>query len=37
MVTLTAFVVFPSWPVLLKSLATFEIPPNVLQNEKIPG
>jgi hypothetical protein len=34
--TLTAFVVFPSWPVFLKSLATYEIPPNVLQNEKIP-
>jgi hypothetical protein len=26
MVTLTAFVVFPSWPVFIKSLATFEIP-----------
>jgi hypothetical protein len=36
MVTLTAFVVFPSWPLFIKSLATFEIPPNVLQNEKIP-
>jgi len=35
MVTLTAFVVFPSWQVFLKSLATFEIPPDVLQNEKI--
>ena len=34
--TLTAFVVFPSWPVFLKSLATYEIPPNVPQNEKIP-
>jgi hypothetical protein len=30
-VALTAFVVFPSWPVFLTSLATFEIPPNLLQ------
>jgi hypothetical protein len=30
-VSLTAFVVFPSWPVFLTSLATFEIPPNLLQ------
>jgi hypothetical protein len=37
MLTLAAFVVFPSWPVFLKSLATFEMPPNVLQNQKIPG
>jgi len=35
MVTLTAFVVFPSWPVFLKSLATHKIPPDLLQNEKI--
>jgi hypothetical protein len=33
-VSLTAFVVFPSWPVFLTSLATFEIPPNLLQNQK---
>ena len=30
-VSLTAFVVFPSWPVFLTSLATFEIPPNLIQ------
>ncbi len=33
-VSLTAFVIFPSWPVFLTSLATFEIPPNLLQNQK---
>jgi hypothetical protein len=33
-VSLTAFVVFPSWTVFLTSLATFEIPPNLLQNRK---
>ncbi len=33
-VSLTAFVVFLSWPVFLTSLATFEIPPNLLQNQK---
>jgi hypothetical protein len=34
-VTLTAFVVFPSWSIFLKSLATHKIPPDILQNEKI--
>ena len=33
-VSLTAFVIFPSWPVFLTSLATFEIPPNLLQKRK---
>ncbi len=33
-VSLTAFAVFPSWPVFLTSLATFEIPPNLLQKQK---
>jgi hypothetical protein len=36
-VTLTAFVVFPSWHVFLRCLATYHIPPEVLQNEKIPA
>ncbi len=34
--TLTAFVVFPSWSAFLKSLANHSIPPDILQNEKIP-
>ena len=33
--TLTAYAVFPSWQVFLKSLATFTIPPDILQNQKI--
>ena len=33
--TLTAFVVFPAWPELLEALATFTIPPNLLQPPKI--
>jgi hypothetical protein len=33
--TLTSFVVFPDWSELLKALATFTIPPNLLQTPKI--
>jgi len=33
--TLTSFVVFPAWPELLEALATFTIPPNLLQVPKI--
>jgi hypothetical protein len=33
--TLTTYVVFPSWPVLLNALATFTIPPELLQTQKI--
>ena len=33
--TITAFAVFPSWQVLLESLTTFTIPPEILQNRKI--
>jgi hypothetical protein len=32
---LTAYVVFPSWPVFLEALATFTIPPELLQTQKI--
>jgi hypothetical protein len=35
LVTLTAYVVFPSWPVFLESLATFTIPPELLKTQKI--
>jgi hypothetical protein len=31
---LTAYVVFPSWPVFLESLATFTIPPELLKVQK---
>ena len=34
--TLTAYAVFPSWQVFLQSLATFTIPPDILQNQKNP-
>ncbi len=33
--TLTSFVVFLAWPELLEAVATFTIPPNLLQNPKI--
>jgi hypothetical protein len=33
--TLTAYAVFPSWPVFLESLATFTIPPELLKTQKI--
>ena len=33
--TLTAYVVFPSWPVFLEALATFTIPPELLKTRKI--
>ena len=33
--TITAWVVFPSWPVLLQALATFTIPPELLKIQKI--
>src|ERR1035437_4651380 len=35
LLTLTAYVVFPSWPVFLQSLATFTIPPELLKTQKI--
>ena len=34
-VALTGYVVFPSWPVLLKAMATFTIPPELLKNQQI--
>jgi hypothetical protein len=34
-VSLTSYVVFPSWLVLLTALATFTIPPELLQTQKI--
>jgi len=33
--TLTTYVVFPSWPTFLEALATFTIPPELLQTQKI--
>ena len=33
--TITAWIVFPSWPALLKALATFTIPPELLKTQKI--
>lgn len=35
-VTLTAYVVFPSWQVFLESLATFTIPPALVKNRDSP-
>ena len=35
LLTLTAYVVFPSWPALLEALASFTIPPELLHTEKI--
>ena len=35
LLTLTTYVVFPSWQVLCQSLATFAIPPELLKNQKI--
>jgi hypothetical protein len=35
LLTLTTYVVFPSWPIFLKVLATFTIPPELLQTQKI--
>jgi hypothetical protein len=35
-VTLTAYVVFPSWQVFLESLATFTIPPDLVKNRDSP-
>ena len=35
LVTLTRFVVFPAWSDLLKALATFTIPPELLGTQKI--
>ena len=32
--TLTSFVVFPTWPELLKALATFTIPPALIKIQK---
>jgi hypothetical protein len=36
-VAVTAFVIFPDWLTLLKSLTTFKIPPNLLQNQEFPA
>ena len=33
--TLTAYAIFPSWPVFLEALATFTIPPELLKTQKI--
>lgn len=33
--TLTTFIIFPSWPAFLQALATFTIPPELLQTQKI--
>jgi hypothetical protein len=33
--TLTTYVVFPSWPTFLEALATFTIPPELLHTQKI--
>ena len=33
--TMTRFVVFPAWSDLLKALATFTIPPELLKTQKI--
>jgi hypothetical protein len=33
--TLTTYVVFPSWPTFLEALAIFTIPPELLQTQKI--
>jgi hypothetical protein len=33
--TLTTYVVFPSWPVFLKALAAFTIPPELLDTQKV--
>jgi hypothetical protein len=35
LLTLTTYVVFPSWLAVLKALATFTIPPELLQTQKI--
>jgi hypothetical protein len=35
MLTLTTYVVFPSWRAVLEALATFTIPPELLQTQKI--
>jgi hypothetical protein len=32
--TLTAYAIFPSWPVFLEALATFTIPPDLLKTQK---
>jgi len=35
LLTLTSYVVFPSWSALLQALTTFTIPPELLQTQKI--
>jgi hypothetical protein len=35
-VSLTTYIIFPSWDVFLTALATFEIPPNLLKNHGFP-
>ena len=33
--TITAFVVFPSWEILVEALTSFSIPPELLKTQKI--
>ena len=35
LLTLTSYVVFPSWQVFFEALTTFTIPPELLKNQKI--
>jgi hypothetical protein len=35
-IALTTFIIFPDWETFLQSLATFEIPPNLLKNHGFP-
>jgi len=35
LLTLTSYVVFPSWQVFFESITTFTIPPELLKNQKI--
>jgi hypothetical protein len=36
LVSLTTYLIFPDWPIFLKSLATFEIPKDILKNHGFP-
>lgn len=36
LVALTTYIIFPSWEVFLKALASFEIPPDLLKNYGLP-
>jgi hypothetical protein len=35
LLTLTTYVIFPSWLAVLEAVATFTIPPELLQTQKI--